>query len=186
VGRRKAADLLEAGARVLGVDPAARAEMLPAGIELRVEPYCADHLDGRVLAVAAAPAAVNRRVVADARRARVWVSSASDPGAGDFTRPATRRAGRLAVAVTTGGASPALAAALRDRAAAALGTEAAALTALLAELRPLVRQRLPDPRARRRLFTAWADPRWLRRCRDDGPEAVRAALLAALDEAAGR
>jgi precorrin-2 dehydrogenase / sirohydrochlorin ferrochelatase len=192
VGWRKAAGLAAAGARVVGVDPDPDPEPEPAStavaaaarerIEVRAEPYDAAHLEGVSLAFAAATAAVNRRVVADARRAGVWVCSASEPGAGDFTVPAVWRDGPLTLTVATAGASPALAVALRDRAARALGPAAAGLAGLLAELRPEVLARLGDPAARHRLLADWADPRWLDLWQADGPEAVRRALVQALDD----
>src|SRR3954447_5846782 len=74
VGRRKAAGLKEAGARVIGVDPVAEGPdpQALAGIEGRREAYRAEHLCGASLAIAAAPPEVNRRVIADARRLGVW------------------------------------------------------------------------------------------------------------------
>lgn len=182
VGRRKAEGLVAAGARVVGVDPEAGEREVPPGVEARAEPYRAEHLSGVSLAFAAAPPEVNRRVVADARSAGVWVNSASDPAEGDFLVPAAWRDGPVLLTVSTGGASPALAAALRDRAVTALGPAAAGLAALLAELRPLVLARPLDPASRRRLLTAWADPRWLDLWTAEGPEAVRRALLAELGE----
>jgi siroheme synthase-like protein len=188
VGLRKAEGLATAGAHVIGVDPAPgerRAEDVVSSppIEIRREPYRAAHLKGVSLAIAAATAAVNSRVVADARRARIWVCSTSDPGAGDFTVPAVWRDGPLTLTVATAGASPALAVALRDRAVQALGPAAAGLAELLAELRGEVLARLASPAARRRLLADWADPRWLDRWLSDGPEAVRQTLLRALEEA---
>jgi siroheme synthase-like protein len=190
VGRRKAAGLVTAGARVIGVDPDPAVESMTTGvdvgmIEVRPEPYRAAHLKGVSLAFAAATAAVNRRVVADAQRRRIWVCSATDPGAGDFTVPAVWREGPLTLTVATGGASPALAVVLRDRAVQALGPAAAGLAALLAELRGAVRTRLAmaTPAARRRLLARWADPCWLELWTRAGPEAVRQALVHTLDEA---
>jgi siroheme synthase-like protein len=183
VGRRKAAGLVASGARVIGVDPAPNDA--PAGVEIRAAPYHPDLLDGVRLVIASAPPAVNRQVVEDARKMGIWVSSASDPDEGDFTLPAVWRSGPLVLTVSTSGASPALASALRDRAAEALGTEAGGLTALLAELRPEVLTRLADhPEARRRLLAGWADPRWLDLWRTDGPEAVRRVLMEAIEGAA--
>jgi siroheme synthase-like protein len=164
------------------VDPAAGRDV-PGAIEVRREAYRAAHLEGVGLAFAAATAAVNRRVVADARRAGILVGSASDPAAGDFTVPAVWRDGPLTLTVATAGASPALAAALRDRAARALGPAAAGLAAICADLRPEVRARLDSPAARRRLLADWADPRWLDVWLGEGPEAVREALVGRLDEA---
>ena len=90
----------------------------------------------------------------------------------------------MTLTVSTAGASPALAAALRDRAAAALGPAAAGLARLLAELRPQVRALVPDPTARRRLLADWADPRWQDLWIAAGPEAVRRELILALARAA--
>jgi siroheme synthase-like protein len=179
VGRRRAAGLLEANARVIGIDPAAGGldfESL-AGIEVIAEPYQAEHLRGASLAIAAAWPEVNRQVVADARAVGIWVSSASEPEAGDFSLPAVWRSGPLVLTVSTSGASPALAAALRDRAAEAIGPAAAGLASLLAELRPFVLAHVTDPEVRRAILEDWADPRWLELWAKQGPDAVRRALL---------
>ncbi|MDR3639238.1 MAG: hypothetical protein P4L84_35885, partial [Isosphaeraceae bacterium] len=107
----------------------------------------------------------------------VWVSSASNPSEGDFTLPAVWRDGPLILTVSTTGASPALAAALRDQAAAAIAP-AAGLAALLAELRETILARLPDdPDTRRYILSGWADRRWLDLFTAEGPEAVRTAIL---------
>ncbi|MGC1718585.1 MAG: NAD(P)-dependent oxidoreductase, partial [Isosphaeraceae bacterium] len=122
VGRHKAAALVAAGARVIGVDPAAGNLELAtlAGIEVVAQPYQAEQLHGASLVIAAGPAEVNGRVVADARRIGAWVCSTSDPEGGDFIVPAVWTSGPLVLTVSTSGARPALAAALRDRAAQAL------------------------------------------------------------------
>ncbi len=177
VGLRKASGLRAAGARVVGVDPAAVPARLPPEIEVLAEPYEAAHLRGVSLAFAAATPEVNRLVVLDARAAGVWVNSASMPESGDFLVPALWRDGPLTLSVSTSGASPALAALLRDRAAAALGPAAAGLATLLAELRPLAMARVADPSARRKLLADWADPLMLDLWDAEGPEAVRRRLL---------
>ena len=189
VGRRKASGLAEAGARVVAVDPGALAVVEAhalEGVEVRPEAYRPEHLEGMSLVFAAAPAAVNRRVVADAHRVGVLVGSASEPGEGDFTVPAVWREGPLTLTVSTSGASPALAVALRDRAARALGPAASGLASLLAELRPEVLARLADPEARRRVMADWADPRWIDLWQAQGPAAVRLALNERLDREASR
>ncbi len=184
VGRRKAAALVAAGARVIGIDPAAgtldRATL--AGIEVVARPYQAEQLHGASLVIAAGPDEVNGQVVADARRIGAWVCSTSDPEAGDFLVPAVWTSGPLVLTVSTSGASPALAAALRDRAAQALGPAAAGLASLLAELRPLVLDRLTHPLTRRRIFQDWADPRWLSLWTEQGPDAVRQELMQRIDD----
>jgi siroheme synthase-like protein len=75
---------------------------------------------------------VDQQVHDDADRAGVWVNSADDPGRCSFTLPAVVRRGPVQVAVSTGGASPALATWLRDRIAQALPDDLAALAHLLA------------------------------------------------------
>jgi precorrin-2 dehydrogenase / sirohydrochlorin ferrochelatase len=177
VGRRKALGLVEAGAHVIGVDPAGASPGLPAAVDVRPEPYRAAHLQGVALAFASAPARVNRQVVRHARRLGVWVNSASDPNAGDFIVPAVGRMGLLTLTVSTSGASPALAVALRDRAVTALGLAAPELVSLLAELRATVLERIHDRAARRQVLSDWANPQWLDLWERDGPDAVRCALL---------
>ena len=150
---------------------------IPAGVEHRPEAFRPGHLEGMSLAFAAATPEVNREVVAEARRLGIWVNAASEPDSGDFAVPAVWREGLVTLAVSTSGASPALAATLRDRAAAAIAG-GPALAALLAEIRPAVLERVADPEARRRLLADWGDGRWLDAIERDGPEAVRAAWLA--------
>jgi siroheme synthase-like protein len=74
-------------------------------------------------------------VYEDAEAAGVWVNAADDPARCTFTLPAVARQGPLTVAVSTGGASPAFAAWLRDRLASDLGEEYEVLLRLLSEAR---------------------------------------------------
>src|SRR4051794_2075183 len=98
VGRRKAGDLVEAGGRVVSIDPDAAPELEAAGLIVRRQPYRTEHLDGAALVIAAAPPEVNRAVVADARAAGIWMNAASEPDEGDYRVPAVWRDGPLAVA----------------------------------------------------------------------------------------
>jgi siroheme synthase-like protein len=181
VGQRKAWGLLASGARVRVVDPAPCRDQRTDTLEILAEPYVRAHLEGVALAFAAATAEVNRQVVSDAKSIGVWVNSATEPEAGDFILPACWQEGPLTLSVSTSGASPALAAMLRDRARDSLGPAAVALASVLAELRPLVFARVPDPAERRALLTRWADPALLKRCQLDGPDSVRAFLLESLE-----
>ena len=152
-------------------------------IEVVREPYRAEQLGGVSLAIAAGPPEVNRQVVADARKAGVWACSTSDPDAGDFTIPAVWRSGPLMSTGSTSGASPALAAAFRDQAAAVLGPAAIGLTALVAELRHRSRAPARPPRPCR-IIREWAHPRWLSLWIDQGPGAVAQALWQRIQEEA--
>lgn len=152
VATRKARELAACGARVVVVAPEASAELAGAAGEGAVvwhrRGFREADLEGTVLAFAAASdPVVNRRVVEAGRRLGAWVNAADDPAAGDFHVPAVVRRGALAVAVSTGGASPTLAAWVRDRVADALPEELGELV----ELARQVRQNAP-PGALRRLL----------------------------------
>lgn len=182
VGRRKAATCAAGGLPVRVVDPVA--EPFP-GVEWVAETYRADHLLGAGLVVAAATPEVNRAVVADARRLSVLVCDAADPANGDFVFPAVVRRGGLTLAVSTGGASPALSGRLRDRLDAEFGPEYAAWVELLAEVRRLVLESVPDAATRRRLLAGFADDRWRLRVRDAGVAVARAEMLAVMSADGG-
>jgi len=67
----------------------------------------------RLVVTATDDPAVNAAVSAEARRRGIWVNSADDPANCTFTLPAVARDGAVTIAVSTGGASPALASHLR-------------------------------------------------------------------------
>ncbi|HEY1466882.1 MAG TPA: bifunctional precorrin-2 dehydrogenase/sirohydrochlorin ferrochelatase [Acidimicrobiales bacterium] len=107
---------------------------------LEERPYRTGEASGyRLVITATGDPVVDRAVAADAEAAGVWVNSADDVDNCTFMLPAVHRDGDVTVAVSTGGASPALAGWLRDRAAAAIGPEAGTLAVLLDEARRRVR-----------------------------------------------
>jgi precorrin-2 dehydrogenase len=114
VALRKATGLSEAGGVVTVVAPEVVSgfERVAATIERR--PY-RDGEAGRygLVVTATDDPSVNSRVSRDARAAKVWVNSADDPANCTFILPAVARRGLVTVAVSTGGASPALASRLR-------------------------------------------------------------------------
>jgi precorrin-2 dehydrogenase / sirohydrochlorin ferrochelatase len=181
VGRRKALALLAAGARIRLVCPdMSPGEQTNPRLQRISEPYRPEHLDGVRLAVAAATPEVNRRVVADARARGIWVNSATEPESGDAFFAATLQRGDLVLAVGTGGHAPALARAIRDRLEDQLDEALGLWVALLAELRPLVRERIPAAR-RRGVLERLCEWGWLERLRSEGVEAVRAAMRAEVE-----
>lgn len=149
-------------------------------MEWVAEPYRPAHLDGAWLVFAAGPPEVNAAVVADATARRVWVCDAADPGRGGVVLPAVGHAGRVTVAVGTGGASPRLAARLRDEIVDGLDPAYPVWADLLAELRPEVLATVADAGERRRVLQELADPRWLDQIRRDGAAAVRARMRAGI------
>ena len=138
--------LLAAGAVVTVVAPelhpdlterAARIERAGAGrLTLERRPYRpGEAAHYRLVVTATGVAVVDRTVAGDAEAAGVWVNSADDPANCAFFVPSVHRDGTVTVAVSTGGASPALAAWIRRRVAEALGPGVGTLALLLAEAR---------------------------------------------------
>lgn len=83
---------------------------------------------------------VDATVAADADAARVWVNSADDPAHCTFLLPAIHRDGSVTVAVSTGGASPALATWLRSQIAQALGERLGELAEVIADARRTIQE----------------------------------------------
>lgn len=140
VGERKVLDLRTAGARVTVLSKALTstlAELAQAG-EIRYlnETFTPDHLDGMVLVMAATDdREVNAKVSAAAQERGIWVNVADDPEYCTFIVPAQVRQGDLTLAISTGGASPAVARKLRQELEQRFGPEYKPYLALLKEVR---------------------------------------------------
>jgi precorrin-2 dehydrogenase/sirohydrochlorin ferrochelatase len=119
VGERKVADLLVAGARVTVVSRTLTPELaaLAERGEIRYLPedFTAPQVEGMALVMAATDdPEVNAAVFAAAQARAIWVNVADDPEHCTFIVPAQVRRGELTLAISTGGASPALASQLRQ------------------------------------------------------------------------
>ena len=150
VAEAKVEGLLEAGARVTVVSPELTEPLaawaLGGRITYRPHEYGADDLDGQQLVFSATDRReVTEAVAAEARRRGLWVNAADDPAFCDFLLPSVLRRGRLVVAVSTGGASPALAARVRRDLEAYFAPEYDELVELAAEVRAELRSRAERP-----------------------------------------
>ena len=136
VGRRKLAGLRQAGARIRLIAPDAPESLAAPDLELRRRPYHPDDLAGAALVFAATnDRALNAAIAREARAGGLLVNVADAPEEGNFTLPALARQGGLTLAVSSGGASPALAALVRDQLDRELGPEWATVLEIAAALR---------------------------------------------------
>jgi siroheme synthase-like protein len=146
IAEGKVRGLLAAGARVTVVSPTLTPALAALAAEGRIahrpRSYAAGDLDGVALALAASgDRAVSAAMLAEGRERGVWVNSADDPERCDFFLPAVLRRGALTVAVSTGGASPALTRAVRDELERFFPRELAGLVDVVAEVRRDLRER---------------------------------------------
>jgi uroporphyrin-III C-methyltransferase/precorrin-2 dehydrogenase/sirohydrochlorin ferrochelatase len=172
VAERKAAALLDAGARVRVGAPALTATLAHWAAQGRIA-----HLPGRyrrtwqegawLVIAATGDSALNARVASEATARRRLVNVVDDPALSSFQVPAVIDRAPLQLAISTGGAAPALARRLRENLESLLDPTLAPLLALAQRYRPHIRRRHADPAQRRRFYD------WLH----DGP--VRRLLRAA-------
>jgi len=138
---RKAAALRHAGARVSAVS-----RFIPAD------------LDGCTLVIAAdVPLAVGKAVSRAAKTRGILVNVADRPDLCSFIMPAVIERAPVTLAISTGGASPALARRLRATLDAVVPRRLGALAALAGEFRLRVRHGIADPAMRRAFWERLLD-----------------------------
>jgi len=153
VGLEKAKGLLACGADVLVVSLRFRKELCALDATLRRGAYRQSDLDEAFLVIAAtSDRSTNEQVHRDAEARGMLCNVADVPDLCNFILPAVHREGPIAVAVSTGGASPALAKRIRSDVAAIVTPEHAELARKLAEMRPSVKERYPSYEERRAFF----------------------------------
>jgi precorrin-2 dehydrogenase len=113
----------------------------------------AEDLEGIFMAIAATDdTEVNIRVWEDAERRAMLVNVVDVPPLCNFILPAIVRTGSLAIAISTAGASPALAKRMKREIAAQFGPEYARLAVLLNEVRGWAKSTLPTYGERKEFF----------------------------------
>jgi precorrin-2 dehydrogenase / sirohydrochlorin ferrochelatase len=160
IAERKVTTLLDAGARVTVVSPT----LTPALSELADTHEVVHHprayrhgdLTGCWVAYAATgDEAVHAAIAAEAEEARVFLNVVDRPRLCSFIVPAIVTRGPVAIAVSTGGASPALAKRLAGELTATVGPEWGLAAVVLGKLR--TRLTGGDVATRGRVFSALAD-----------------------------
>jgi precorrin-2 dehydrogenase/sirohydrochlorin ferrochelatase len=176
VAARKVLGLLDAGAHVKVIAPRlapALCALAAAGlINVCERDYHPGDLAGAFLVIAATDdPAVNQHVWAEARQCRSLINVVDDPTHSNFIVPAQVRRGEVNIAITTGGASPALARRLRERLEHVIGPEYADLAEVLAQTRSVLLARHSPGEPRLAAALQLIDSELLDVIRRDGREA---------------
>ncbi len=157
VGLEKIEGLLACDGQVTLVSPSAIPELEDLAAESSIawerRAYRADDLDGAFMAVAATgDTDINVRVYEDAEERAMLVNVVDVPPLCNFILPAVFRSGPLAVAISTAGASPALAKRIKRQIAEEYGEPYAKLAELLNEVRGWAKGSLPTYQDRKAFF----------------------------------
>lgn len=187
IGLEKIEGLLNCDARVTVVAPEAidGFERIVADhpqIEWHRRPYRAADLDDHLLVIAAtSDTELNRRVYSDAESRSMLVNVVDVPELCNFILPALLRRPPLTFAVSTAGASPALAKRIKSEMADAFGDEYARLAVLLDEIRDWAKATLSTYDDRKEFFEAIVngDPDPIELLRSGNEAAVRVLIEAA-------
>jgi precorrin-2 dehydrogenase / sirohydrochlorin ferrochelatase len=161
VAERKVAALREAGGRVCVISPKLTAELqrlasVNAVEHLAREWKSGDLKDCLIAFAATGDAEVDRTIAGEARALRVPINVADEPELCDFFMPSVVRRGDLQIAISTSGASPALASRIRRDLQAIIGPEYETVTQIMRAARTYVRKRQHDSRERARILQAIA------------------------------
>ncbi len=145
VALRKVKMLLECDADITVVSPEFRREIWKLSEEKEVhliqrEYKAGDLKDAMIAIVCTDVKKVNRKAVAEARKAGALVNVTDDPRSSSFIIPSFFRRGNLTVAVSTSGVSPALAKKIRARLEEDFGEEYAPLLSLIGEVRSAMKK----------------------------------------------
>ncbi|HTT29650.1 MAG TPA: bifunctional precorrin-2 dehydrogenase/sirohydrochlorin ferrochelatase [Solirubrobacteraceae bacterium] len=180
VGLEKVEGLLACDADVMVVAPEAHSALVELALEgsIRWErrEYRPDDLDGCLIAIATTDdTEVNIRVFEDAESRSMLVNVVDVPPLCNFILPAIVRTGPLAVAISTAGASPALAKRMKREIAELFGEPYALLAILLNDARGWAKATLPTYQDRKVFFESIVngDPDPIDLLRDGDVQAVR-------------
>ena len=186
VGLEKVEGLLACDADVTMIAPDAippLRELADEGsIAWQRRPYATGDLDATFMVIAAtSDTDVNIRVFEDAERRAMLVNVVDVPPLCNFILPAVVRQGPLAIAISTAGASPALAKRLKREIGAVYGEPYARLAIILNDARGWAKATLPTYQDRKEFFESIVngDPDPIQLLRDGDDAAVRDLVAAA-------
>jgi precorrin-2 dehydrogenase len=141
VALRKVRRLLDCGAQVLVISPQLEQALAALDAENALQHMEADYdpqyIEGASLVIGATDdEKTNAAIAADCRNLGIPVNIVDDPQKCDFILPSIVERGDLAIAISTGGNSPALARYLREKLESRYGVEYEFLLNILGQLRP--------------------------------------------------
>ncbi|MBT3381818.1 MAG: bifunctional precorrin-2 dehydrogenase/sirohydrochlorin ferrochelatase [Lentisphaerae bacterium] len=185
IALRKVNALVDCGADVVVVSPEFCPELADMpGITQIERCYEMGDLDNAAVVISATDSeAANRQVWEDATAAGIPVNVVDQPERCTFTVPAVFRRGDIMIAISTGGAGPALSGSIRRRLDVLIGPEYADLLELLKPMRRRVRKTDLTFEQRARLMRAMSAEDVLDVLRNDGPEPAQALLDKMLEKA---
>jgi siroheme synthase-like protein len=157
IGLEKVEGLLVCDAQVTLIAPEAQPELVQLALEGSIRwqqrEYEPGDLDGALIAIAATDDTdLNVRVFEDAEARSMLVNVVDVPPLCNFILPAIVRTGPLAVAISTAGASPALAKRMKREIAEEFGEPYAQLAVILNEVRGWAKATLPTYQDRKQFF----------------------------------
>ena len=186
VGLEKVEGLLACDGDVTLIAPEAHPELtqlaLEGSIRWEQREYRPDDLDGALIAIAAtSDTDINIRVFEDAEARAMLVNVVDVPPLCNFILPAIVRTGPLAVAISTAGASPALAKRMKREISELFGEPYALLAVLLNDARGWAKATLPTYQDRKEFFESivGGDPDPIELLRDGDVQGVRDLIEAA-------
>ena len=186
IGLEKVEGLLACGGDVILVAPEAHPGLQELAAEGSItwhqREYRAQDLEGCLIAIAATnDTDVNIQVFNDAEQRAMLVNVVDVPPLCNFILPAIVRTGPLAVAISTAGASPALAKRMKREIAEMFGEPYADLAVLLNDVRGWAKGTLPTYQDRKQFFEGIVngDPDPIALLRDGNVQAVRDLIAAA-------
>jgi precorrin-2 dehydrogenase/sirohydrochlorin ferrochelatase len=192
IGLEKVEGLLACDADVTVVAPTAHPELeglaAEGSISWERRPYGgAEDLEGIFMAIAATDDTdVNIAVFDDAEKRAMLVNVVDVPPLCNFILPAIVRTGPLAIAISTAGASPALAKRMKSQVSELFGEEYARLAVILNDARGWAKGTLPTYQDRKQFFEGIVngDPDPIELIREGQEQAVLALIESAKERAA--
>jgi len=190
VAERKVERLIECGAEVAVIGRELTkllASMKNAGMITHIlDEYRSEYIEGAFLVVGATDSdVVNETIYADAKKKGILVNIVDDPARCDFIVPAIMQRGDLAIAISTGGKSPALARTLRERLEEQYGAEYGIFLDIMGQLRGRIIARGMSPEENKKIFESLVNSNIIDSIKEKDWGRVRKLIVELADEELG-